>query len=286
MGYVIALIPAVCWGIMPLISTRAGGSSSNQVFGIGLGSLIVSLVTTALIRPSFQLVPFLVAMFSGACWAVGQFGQFASFKKMGVSNTMPISTGLQLIGNSLVGVCIFHEWSGTRAITIGTIALIMVIIGAMLTSITDQSSGKRVTASDFVFLLLTTIGYVVYSAFPKFPVLAHSNSVAIYLPETMGILLGVVIFQLITEGPRVFKQKQQYTNVMSGLLWGVAGLSYIFGARAVGITVGFIFSQMNVVISTLGGIFFLHETKSPFEMKYTILGLCLVVLGAITTAFA
>ncbi|WP_251547336.1 GRP family sugar transporter [Limosilactobacillus caecicola] len=286
MGYLIALIPAVCWGIMPLISTKVGGSSSNQVFGIGLGALIVSVISMLLMRPSIDLVPFIVAIVSGACWSIGQFGQFASMKKIGVSNTMPLSTAFQLIGNTLVGVCIFHEWRGTKEIAIGFIALAFVVVGAMLTSITDRSSGKSVTAKDVIFLLLTTIGYVIYSAFPQFPVLAHTDSIAIYLPETMGILIGVTIYQLITEGPKVFKQRGQYANILSGLLWGVAGLSYIFGARAIGITVAFIFSQMNVIISTLGGIYFLHESKSSFEMRYTMIGLVLVVIGAVATVFA
>ncbi len=286
MGYLIALIPAVCWGIIPLFTTKVGGSSSNQVFGIGLGALIVSIISMLLMRPSIDLVPFVVAVISGACWSVGQFGQFASMKKIGVSNTMPLSTAFQLIGNTLIGVCIFHEWTGTKQVVIGFIALALVVIGAMLTSITDKSAGKSVTIKDILFLLVTTLGYIVYSAFPRFPVLAHTDSIAIYLPETIGILLGVTIYQLMTEGPKVFKQRGQYANILSGLLWGVAGLSYIFGARAIGITVAFIFSQMNVLISTLGGIYFLKETKSPFEMRYTIIGLCFVVVGAVLTVFA
>ena len=286
MGYAIALIPALCWGVMPLISTKVGGSSSNQVFGIGLGALIVSVISMLMIRPTIGLLPFLVAVVSGACWAIGQFGQFASMKKIGVSNTMPLSTAFQLIGNTLVGVCIFREWQGTKQIIVGFVALALVVIGAMLTSVTNRSTGKLVTAKDIMFLLLTTIGYVVYSAFPRFPVLARADSVAIYLPETIGILLGVTIFQLVTEGPQVFKQPGQYANILSGLLWGIAGLSYIFGARAIGITVAFIFSQMNVIISTLGGIFILHENKSALEMRYTVAGLLLVVIGAVLTVFA
>lgn len=286
MGYLIALVPALCWGVMPLISTKVGGSSGNQVFGLGLGALIVSCISMLVIRPSIGLVPFLVAVVSGACWSMGQFGQFASMKKIGVSNTMPLSTAFQLIGNSLVGVCVFREWQGAKAITIGCIAIALVVIGAVLTSITDRSSGKLITAKDIMFLLLTTIGYVIYSAFPRFPILSHTNSVAIYLPEAIGILLGVTIYQLATEGPKVFAQREQYANLSSGILWGIAGLSYIIGAREIGITVAFVFSQLNVVISTLGGIYILHESKTKFEMHYTVIGLVLMVIGAAATVFA
>lgn len=286
MGYLIALLPALFWGVMPLISTKIGGSSSNQVFGIGLGALVVSIISMLIIRPTISGSAFIVAVISGAFWSTGQFGQFASMKKIGVSNTMPLSTAFQLIGNSLVGVFVFHEWQGAKSMGIGFTALLLVVIGAVLTSVTDRSAGKNVSARDFMFLLVTTFGYVVYSAFPKFPIFNHIDSVALYLPETIGILLGVTVIQLVTEGPRVFKQKTQYTNVATGLLWGIAGLAYIFGARQIGITTAFIFSQMNVIISTLGGILILHENKTRLEMRYTMIGLVMVIIGAVGTVFA
>lgn len=286
MGYLIALVPALCWGVMPLITTKVGGSAGNQVFGVGLGALLVSSISMIIIHPTIGLVPFVVAVVAGACWSVGQFGQFASMKNIGVSNTMPLSTAFQLIGNSIIGVCLFHEWHGAKAITIGSIAIILVVIGAVMTSITDRSSGRLITVKDIAFLLVTGIGYLIYSAFPRFPILSHTNSVAIYLPESIGILLGVTIYQLMTEGPRVFKQPEQYTNLSAGVLWGIAGLSYIIAARQIGITVAFVFSQLNVVISTLGGIYILHESKTKFEMRYTLCGLILVVVGAAITVFA
>jgi len=35
MNILIALIPALGWGIMPLITGKIGGSPANQMFGIG-----------------------------------------------------------------------------------------------------------------------------------------------------------------------------------------------------------------------------------------------------------
>ncbi|MCT3442215.1 sugar transporter, partial [Limosilactobacillus fermentum] len=34
MEYLIALIPALGWGLMPLITGKMGGSEANQIFGI------------------------------------------------------------------------------------------------------------------------------------------------------------------------------------------------------------------------------------------------------------
>ena len=42
--YLLALVPAVGWGIMPLITGKVGGSTINQTFGIGAGATIISLI--------------------------------------------------------------------------------------------------------------------------------------------------------------------------------------------------------------------------------------------------
>ncbi len=97
-------------------------------------------------------------MVCGALWTIGQIGQFISFKRIGVSNTYPLSTVFQLVGNSILGVLIFGDWQGTNSKIIGIIALIIVIGGALMTSVSDEKSGK-ITLKDALFLLATTVGY-------------------------------------------------------------------------------------------------------------------------------
>ena len=42
-------------------------------------------------------------------------------------------------------------------------------------------------------------------------------------------------------------------------------------------------SQLSVVLSTLGGMVFLHERKSKRELVLTLSGLVLIVIGAVVT---
>ena len=49
MSFLIALIPAIFWGINPIIVTKTGGSATNQVFGLGLGAISVAIITTSLL---------------------------------------------------------------------------------------------------------------------------------------------------------------------------------------------------------------------------------------------
>lgn len=286
MVYLLALIPALGWGLMPLITGKIGGSAVNQMFGIGAGATIIGLVAYAVTQPTVSTTAFWFSVLCGALWTIGQVGQFVSFKRMGVSNTMPLSTVLQLVGNSLIGVIIFGEWHSARALTIGFVALAIVIVGALMTSVSDSNSDKKVTASNFSFLLVTTIGYWVYSAFPKIPIVANESAQGIFLPEMLGILLGSVIYALCSGNASSFKQKEQYLNILGGLSWGIAAFAYIFSAKALGVTEAFIFTQLNVIIATFGGIWILHEHKSHREMAYTIWGIVLIVVGSIATAFA
>ncbi|WP_367333684.1 GRP family sugar transporter [Limosilactobacillus sp.] len=293
LSYLLALVPAIGWGIMPLITGKVGGSTVNQTFGIGAGATIIGLLAFAIAHltgnPGAVVVSargFWISVLCGALWSTGQIGQFVSFKRMGVSNTIPLSTVFQLIGNSLIGVIIFGEWHSSTARLIGFGTLVIVIIGALMTSVTDQSSGKKITIQNFFFLLITTFGYWVYSAFPKIPWLANEKSLGIFLPEMLGILLGSVIYTIASGNISAFKQREQYLNIFGGLSWGIAALAYIFAGRALGVNVAFVFTQLNVVIATIGGVLVLHEQKTHREMGFTIAGIIFIVAGSILTAFA
>lgn len=284
MNILIALIPALGWGSMPLITGKIGGSSANQIFGVGAGASIIGLIAFIFTKPTVSMPAFWLAVLCGALWTIGQIGQFISFKRIGVANTIPLSTVFQLIGNSIIGMLIFGDWAGTRSKLIGIAALAVVVVGALLTSVTDEQ-GHRITAKDVIFLLCTTIGFWVYSSFPNIAIIKQQSGTGIFLPEMLGILLGAVIYDLFADR-QAFTQKTQYLNIFGGLAWGVAGFAYIFSAQANGNTSAFIWTQLNVVIATFGGILLLHEHKSKREMKYTIWGIILIVLGSVATSFA
>ena len=169
MNIIIALLPAIGWGIMPWIVNKVPASKpSNQILGVGLGATLVGIIVTIAKQPATSLPVFLISLLSGAFWTIGQIGQFISFTKIGVSKTMPISTGLQLVGNTLIGALIFSEWHSQNDFLFGSIALLIIIVGVILTAYTekDADESKKATKKDFLFLILTTVGYLVYSAFP------------------------------------------------------------------------------------------------------------------------
>ncbi|MBM6753665.1 sugar transporter [Lactobacillus alvi] len=287
MAYLIALIPALGWGFMPIITGKIGGSSANQIFGIGAGASIIGILAFLVMHPHVSATAFIFSLVCGALWSTGQVGQFESFKRMGVSKTIPLSTVFQLVGNSIIGVLFLGQWSGSKALMIGFVALLIVVIGALLTSVSDEAEGsQKVTIGNFLFLLVTTIGYWVYSTFPNLPQVKHEDPVGVFLPEMLGILVGAAIYSTFATKGASWKQAENYKNILGGLSWGIAAFAYIFAARQLGSNTAFIFTQLNVIIATFGGILLLHEHKSAKEMKFTVGGIALIVIGSICTIFA
>ncbi len=117
---------------------------------------------------------------------------------MSVSRTKTISTGFQLIGTSLIGVLIFGEWSSSIAKIVGFIALAILLVGVLLTVVTDKGSDNNggVDISSIALLLFTSIGYWVYSAIPK---AVNASGTAIFFPQMLGVFLGAVIYLIATK---------------------------------------------------------------------------------------
>ncbi|AVK62273.1 sugar transporter [Lactobacillus sp. CBA3605] len=282
MNILIALIPALGWGLNPLLLSKIGGKPANQTLGTGIGAVIVGIIVQLIFQPTVSTTTFWLSALSGAFWVLGQIGQYTSYSRMGVSSTMPISTGLQLVGTSVIGVLMFGEWSGVAAKLVGFAAIIIMIVGVALTAVTDNSDSRAGLASGLMVLVPTTIGYWIYSALPK---AVSASGVAIFFPQMVGMCLAAVLYVLLSHHAVAFKQRTSWLNVFAGLIFGLSALAYIFSAKANGVATAFVITQLSVVISTLGGMLVLHETKSRRELRLTIIGLALIVVGSVMTAF-
>ncbi|MBU3851812.1 MAG: GRP family sugar transporter [Candidatus Paralactobacillus gallistercoris] len=283
MGIVCALLPALFWGFMPLIVKKVGGRPTNGILGTVMGALIVGILIQLGTHPqAINWQTFLVSMFAGACWVIGQVGQFAAYNKISVTTTMPISTALQLIGTSLIGVFVFGEWPSMFSKIVGFGDIILLIIGVALTTVGgEKGNNHRNMKQGLAILLLTSIGYWIYSAVPK---AIHVPGTAMFFPQMLGAFLAAAVYVLLVDR-HTFVEKKTWKNIIAGILWSIAAFLYIIAAKQIGIATAFTITQLCVVISTLGGIVFLHEHKNARELRFTLFGLALVVLGSFITAF-
>ncbi|BDZ31453.1 GRP family sugar transporter [Lactiplantibacillus sp. WILCCON 0030] len=278
MGILIALIPAIAWGSIGLISGHMGGSARQQTLGMTMGALVFGLILWIVKQPSLTTAVWVTGIISGLFWSVGQGQQFTSMKAIGISRTTPMSTGMQLVANALAGVLLFNEWHG-KMYWIGSISVIVLIAGAVLTSLTDRSDPNRRLSENWGVgiraLILSTIGYAGYT------IVVHYGNVdaqAVVMPQAIGMLIGALVWSF---KDKPWTQRATYRNIITGLVWGVGNLFMFMAMAQIGQAIAYSLSQMGIVISTFGSIYLLGERKTKREMVYVIVGSILVIIGGV-----
>ena len=278
MNILIALAPAFFWGILPVVVTRAGGKPGQQIIGTTLGTLIVSIALYIYTQPQINTSIFIYSFISGAFWAFGQVNQYKAFTEIGVSRAMPISTGLQLTSTSLMGVAAFGEWPALTTRLLGLLAIVIIIIGIALTTWQQNKKGASANMKKgIITLLISTIGYVGFSAFPR---LYPMDGWQAFMPQAVGMFSASLVMGLLNRRETLF-DGAVLRNLVSGIIFAVAAFSYLISAQLNGVATGFTLSQMNVVVATLASIWILGECKTRREMLHVIAGLLFVVAGGI-----
>lgn len=291
MNILIALIPAIAWGSIGLISGKLGGNAYQQTVGMTIGAVVFSIGMYLFVQPVIDLKIIIVGLLSGIFWAVGQGNQFRAMKNMGISKAVPMSTGMQLFFNTLAGALIFHEWQTTKQISIGSIALILLIAGASLTSLRDKNSvyNTKENASEFTkginALIISTLGYLGYTVIVKWG--NFSDPTAIILPQSLGMFIGGLVLASgkVNGQPKRPWAKATLKNILTGICWGVGNAAMFIAMSKVGLAISYSLSQTGIIISTIGSILLLGERKSKREMVFTIIGCLLVIAGGVSLGF-
>jgi glucose uptake protein len=281
LGIIWALITAVCWGSIVLVSEKLGGDFHSQTFGMTLGALLFSLFAFFIVQPDLNMAVFAIGVVSGIFWVIGQRNQFASVDYLGVSKIVPLSTGMQLFGTTLFGVLVFHEWKTTKEIMIGIAAICAIIAGALLTSRRSKKGNEKDDQNfkkGITFLLISTVGYVTYVVIIRW---FEVNGWQAILPQAIGMFLGALLLS-IKHKPF---NKYSMRNILTGLIWSTGNLTLLLALPLIGIATSFSLSQTGIIISTLGGIFILGEKRSKKEIIWVISGCVLIILGGVMLGF-
>ncbi|MBC1531174.1 EamA family transporter [Listeria booriae] len=280
MNILIALIPALMWGIMPLLITKIGGTTRQQTMGITFGALVFACIALAFTDPKYTMETLVISFITGCLWAVGQMFQLKSFKLIGVSKAMPISTGMQLVGTTLFGVLLFHEWDTAFRITLGFIALALIIIGIFMTSYAEKdNSGESKLNSGLVVLVISSLGYIGYVVIIQgFSI----NGFDAILPQAVGMVVAALVMTARSKEDSESRfVKKTALLIIPGVLWASGNVAMLYANSLVGVAIGFSLSQLGVVISTLGAILLLGERKTKKELIFVIIGVILVVIGGV-----
>ena len=128
----------------------------------------------------------------------------------------------QFISYTRIGVLIFGEWPTAQAKVIGFIALALVVIGIVLSSKSDDKGSGDANAKNLAFLLITTIGFWIYSSFPKLiakDINPGVNGLDYIFPEMLGALVGTVVYVIASYSTAVYRNKMIWRNSIAGVGW-------------------------------------------------------------------
>ncbi len=281
MDILLAILPAIFWGSIVLFNVKLGGGPYTQTLGTTIGALIFSTIIYIVVHPPLTPLIFIVGIVSGLFWALGQSNQLKSIDYIGVSKTMPISTGMQLVSTALFGVIVFREWSTTKTIILGILALIFIVIGIVLTTLESEKNKEQSGQfrKGIITLIISTIGYLVYVVVAR---LFNVSGWSALFPQAIGMVIGGLI---LTYKHKPFN-KYVIRNIIPGLIWAAGNLFLFISQPKVGVATSFSLSQMGIVISTLGGIFIIGEKKTRSQLISISIGIILIVLGGVFLGMA
>lgn len=291
----IGLIPALGWGFQGIVMQKIGGTTANKQMGMVLTALVMSVVV-ALVNP-ITWTPALVAAaaVNGIPWAIAQILQIKSFEYLGVSRTMPLTSGEQLVFTALIGTFCFGEWSTTTQLALGFGGIALIILGTVFTAYTEagdkdveKGGDKRTFVKGIVITTISSALYVAYATAARF---FSVDSFQILLPQALFMLAATIVIAVFvnrTESKNgVFGREEgvfgvkSWKNMLTGVLWSVANIAVLFSNQVNGVAVGWTLANMNLIFATLGGLFILHEEKTPKELRFVIAGMVLIALGGI-----
>ena len=293
-----SLLPALFWGLLPLAVAKVGGRPIQQIIGTTVGTFLVASLVFLVQRPEIGQSIFGWCALSGAFWAFAQMLQYRSFEQIGVSNGIPISVGMQLTANAVVGTLFLGDWPtlGERILGFGAIAII--VIGIYLTTLKEKKESvsnasvellqevggvshdeskapQRDMRGGLITLTIATVGYVGFSFIPaKF----HVPGQVAFFPQALGMVVMSLLLSLFFLRQRPFSKKSAQ-NLLGGFIFAIAVLLYLISIEFNGVSIAASMAQMNVVLATLGSIYILGESKTKWELKRIFLGLFLVVVG-------
>ena len=287
----IGLIPALGWGFQGIIMQKIGGTTANKQMGMVLTALVMSIVV-ALVDPiAWSPALIAAAAVNGIPWAIAQILQIKSFDYLGVSRAMPLTSGMQLILTSVIGAFYFNEWPHAWQMGVGFAGIALIIVGTVLTTYTE--AGQETTSKSDIRkgVIITAISSALYVAYATAARFFNVDSFQILLPQALFLLAATIVISIIVskrdsvdgvfgrvEG--VFGLKS-WQNMLTGVLWSVANIAVLFSNQVNGVAVGWTLANMNLIFATLGGLFILHEKKTPKELKFVIAGMIIIAAGGI-----
>lgn len=275
--WLIACIPIISFGLIPVIGTLIGGKPTEQSMGIALGGFVFSLIILLIRRPEISLHIFIIGFLSGAFWSIGSVGQFMGINALGVARATPMLNGGQIIGTSILGVML-GDWASASAKTYGFIALFLIIVGIFFTSYKQQDDGSKVHtqwARGIIINLIAVLGFTAYVGILKYYKIDGWSSI---FPQSIGQIVAIYIIGLLLFKSQSFT-KYSFRNSVIGVIWGVGNIALLLSQVSLGLSIAYPVSQAAVIVSVFGGVLINKERKTRKEWISALTGIAIICVG-------
>ncbi|MCC8146752.1 MAG: GRP family sugar transporter [Bacteroidales bacterium] len=276
LDWLVALIPVVSFGLVPVIGTLIGGKPTEQSMGIALGGFVFSLIIVLFRRPELSPHIFLIGFLSGMFWAVGSVGQFMGIKYLGVSRATPMLNGGQIIGTSLFGVML-GDWASGTAKMYGFIALALIIAGIFFTSYKEKQAGgdKPQWTRGILINLIAVLGFTAYVGILKYYNIDGWSSI---FPQSIGQIAAIFLMGFILFKSQPFT-RLSFRNSIIGIIWGVGNIALLLSQAKLGLAIAYPVSQAAVIVSVFGGVLVNKEHKTRKEWIMAGTGIAIICAG-------
>lgn len=273
--WLVAFIPALSFGLIPVIGTLVGGKPAQQTMGISFGALVFALVVVLIRTPEITSHIFLIGVLSGIFWAIGSVGQFQGITYLGVARATPIMNGGQIIGTSLVGVML-GDWFSSSAKIFGFIALALIILGIIFTSYQERSTAQKVEwGKGLVINIIGVLGFTTYAGLIKYYQIDSWSGI---LPQSIGQIIATFVM-----GWAVFKTNpitmMSIKNSIVGIIWACGNIALLLSQSKLGLATAYPISQAAVIVSIFGGVYINKEHKTKKEWVFAIVGIIVICAG-------
>lgn len=275
--WLVACIPILSFGLIPVIGTLIGGKPTEQSMGIALGGFVFSLIILLIRRPDISLHIFIIGFLSGAFWSIGSVGQFMGINALGVARATPMLNGGQIIGTSILGV-ILGDWASASAKTYGFIALFLIIVGIFFTSYKQQDNNSKVHtqwARGIFINLIAVLGFTAYVGILKYYRIDGWSSI---FPQSIGQIVAIYIIGLLLFKSQSFT-KFSFRNSVIGVIWGVGNIALLLSQVSLGLSIAYPVSQAAVIVSVFGGVLINKERKTRKEWISALTGIAIICVG-------
>lgn len=290
--YLIAFLPALFNGFMAIVLVAQGGDDRQKSLGLLGGAFLFSLLATPFIEVHWTTKTLVISFISGLLLGFGQYLQILSLKVLGVSRAMPMTTAGQIVFMSLGGIILFGEMNHGLALVCVLSAITLLVIGVLFVSKSEKTEEAPEEYVDWKRgVPLVVISTAALVAFLLLVQGFGLDGRSVILPQAVGYLLVGLVGTIPALSPQLGSVDNRWSlltlrQFVPGLMWGAAILFTQISSSRLGVAVAFPLSQMGVIIQTFGGIVILHETRTRREMRWTVIGVAIMVIGVIMVGIA